>query len=102
MTRRTRNWCGGFSFATNELPLAAAIVIVGARASPRFRSAAALALAALWITVSVVSHVVLPERLGLSNWLGVAIASASAAGAAAFVWSRESKALPEETKPTSE
>ena len=73
-----------------EAPVAAAIVIVGARVAPRFQSSTAFALAILWTILSVTIHLILPTRLGQANWLDAIFAAMGAVAAAAFVRSRKS------------
>ena len=68
-----------------EMPVAAAIVFVGSQVAPRFRVATAWFLAAIWVVISVISHLIAPTTLGLWNWLDAVFAITGATGAAAFV-----------------
>ena len=72
-----------------EFPKGAAIVITGAKTAPRARVPIAMILAALWISLSVIIHVLLRGRVGWSNYMAVVVAAVAAVGAAAFIRLRQ-------------
>jgi hypothetical protein len=78
-----------------ELARGAAIVIAGAKSSPRSRLAAALVLTGVWTSLSLTKHVLLlRDALGLTNYMAVVGTAAGAAGGIAFIHSQERKRKP--------
>lgn len=61
-----------------ELPVAAAMVIAGSLVAPRASAIVATVLAGFWIVLSLAIHVILPENVGMANWLDAAFALAGA------------------------
>ncbi len=78
-----------------ELARGAAIVIAGAKSSPRSRLAAALVLAGVWSFLSLTKHVLrVPGPLGPSNCMAVVGTAVGAAGGIIFIRSQERKRRP--------
>jgi len=75
-----------------EIPKGATGVIAGAKTAPRCRVPTALVLAALWIFLSVMIHLLLRSPLGWSNYMAVIVAAVAAVGAVAFIYSKDGKA----------
>ena len=83
---------GGWPDAlVTELARGAALVIAGAKSSPRSRLATALVLAGVWTSLSLTKHVLLRDSLGLTNYMAVVGTVVGAAVGIAFIRSQERK-----------
>jgi hypothetical protein len=87
---------GGWPDAlVTEFARGAALVIAGAKSSPRSRLATALVLAGVWTSLSLTIHVLLLRgSLGLSNYMAVVGTVAGAAGGIIFIGLHERKRKP--------
>ena len=86
---------GWLDALVTELARGAALVIAGAKSSPRSRLATALVLAGVWTSLSLTKHALrVHGSLGLTNYMAVVGTVVGVAGGSAFICSQERKRKP--------